>query len=503
MSHPEINRRAFLRRASVATAAALLTPTGLASDPYRPVHGFRPAARPVRIRGRVTVDGGGRRGVAVSDGRTVAASGRDGSYELVSDGYRPFVFASVPAGATIPTSSVGTARFFHPIPPDGSDRMQADFAFRSLGLSDERHAFLALGDTQTQNLFETGRLHAESVPDMQRTIAGLGGYPLFGIAVGDIMFDDLSLYPEYERAVERLGIPFLQVVGNHDLDFDSPTDPGTTRTFRSHFGPTCYSFDRGQVHYVVLDDVFWHGAGYIGHLDADQLAWLAEDLALVEPGRTVVVFQHIPALSTEYRRAGQARPGASVSVTNREALYRLLEPFEAHVISGHTHEHEHVFEGSVHEHVLGTVCGAWWSDDICHDGTPNGYAVFEVAGSDLRWRYEATGRPAEDRLRVYARGSVPGAPDEIVANVWDWDPRTTVTWTEDGVRRGAMARRTARDPWAVERFTGPDRPERRSWVEPGLVDHLFFAPVAAGARSVVVEWTDRFGARWTASPPAP
>ncbi len=500
MSSPELNRRVFLRRVSVASAAALLAPSAVIADPYRPVSRYGPAARPVRIRGRLSVDGRGRGGIAVSDGRTVVVTASDGGYELVSDGYRPFVFASVPAGVAIPTSGSGTALFHHPIPADGTDRMKADFAFRSLDRPDDRHAFLALGDTQTQNMFEIGRLHDESVPDMLQVAAGLGDVPLFGIAVGDIMFDDLSLYPEYERAVHRIGIPFLQVVGNHDLNYDSPTDPGTTRTFRTHFGPTYYSFDRGQVHYVVLDDVFWHGAGYIGHLDADQLAWLAQDLALVEPGRTVVVFQHIPALSTQYRRAGEARPGNSVSVTNREALYRLLEPFRAHVISGHTHEHEHVFEGGVHEHVLGTVCGAWWTDDICHDGTPNGFAVMEVSGSDLRWRYQATGLPASDRLRVYPAGSVPEAPDEFVANVWDWDPDTTVAWYEDGIRRGLMARRTSMDPWAVERFTGPERPGRRPWVEPGPVDHLFFAPASGG--KVVVEWTDRFGEAWTHSPPA-
>jgi hypothetical protein len=117
----------------------------------------------------------------------------------------------------------------------------------------------------------------------------------------------------------------------------------------------------------------------------------------------------------------------------------------------------------------------------------------------VRWRYKATGRPDSERLRVYPAGSVPGAPDEIVANVWDWDPETTVLWYENGVRMGRMARRTARDPWAVTRFTGPEIPTHRPWVEPGLVDHLFFAP-ATGA-DVVVEWSDRFGGTWTAKLP--
>ena len=59
--------------------------------------------------------------------------------------------------------------------------------------------------------------------------------------------------------------------------------------------------------------------------------------------------------------------------------------------SGHVHEHEHIFERGTHEIVQGTVCGAWWAAPICWDGTPNGYGVYEVNGSDISWPYKSTG----------------------------------------------------------------------------------------------------------------
>jgi hypothetical protein len=180
------------------------------------------------------------------------------------------------------------------------------------------------------------------------TVRALGDVPLFGVACGDIMYDDLTLYPEYERAVTRMALSFYQMIGNHDLVFTERTSEGAAATFEEHFGPTWYSFDRGAVHYVVLDDVFWHGAGYIGCLGDRQLAWLSADLVTVEPGAPVVVLLHIPPLSTMSARAGQGSPNVSQSMPNREALYRLLEPYDAYLLSGHMHELEHVSDGGRH-----------------------------------------------------------------------------------------------------------------------------------------------------------
>lgn len=497
MTRPLIDRRSFVELSSFAAASAL-APGLLARDPYRPVRRSGVEALPVRLRGRVRGNGRGLAGVAVSDGRSVVVTGRDGRYELVSSSERPFVMVSVPAGYQIPQSATGTASFYQPIAPDARGEMQASFTLDALADGDDRHAILLLADVQTEDAQEMGWFHEQTVPDVQATVRALGNVPIAGIACGDIMYDHLELYPEYERGAKRMEVPFFQVVGNHDLDAAGHTDEASTATFSRHFGPRYYSFDRGAVHYVVLDDVFWHGAGYLGYLDGDQLTWLEADLARVEPGRPVVVAQHIPALGSRHVREGRTSPGTAVSVTNRQYLYRLLEPYAAHVLVGHTHEQDHVFEQGVHEHVIGTVCGAWWSGPICGDGTPNGYGVFEVDGERIRWRYKATGQPADHQMRTYPKGADPGAPEEVVVNIWDWDPEWTVVWYEDGERRGAMARRVGRDPLSVELHLGPDLPPRRTWVEPYPTAHLFYAPVAAEARSVRVEATDRFGRVYTA-----
>jgi hypothetical protein len=496
-----VDRRAFLRTLGLS-AAALATPTRLIAEANAPPTPRR-RAWPVRIRGQVRARGAGIGGVAVSDGLDVVGTARDGTFELVSTADRPFLQISVPAGHAIPLNPTGTARFYQPIRPDSDDEMEAVFELERLSRSDERHTLLLLADPQTQNEQEVEWLHEETVPDVQGVVAGLGDKEVFGVACGDIMYNDLEHFPGYERAVSEMGIPFFQVVGNHDMDFAARTDEDATATFSRYFGPRYYSFERGAVHYVVLDDVFWHGSDFIGYLDYDQLTWLANDLARVEPGHTVIVAMHIPVLGSQHVRNDRARPSPDVAIMNREALYRLLEPYEAHVLVGHTHESEHLFAGRVHEHVCGAVCGSWWSGPICFDGTPKGYAVYEIDDTQVTWRYRSTGHGFEHQIRAYPHGADPKAPDEIVVNVWDWDPEWAVVWYEDGDRVGAMARRVGLDPLSVELHTGPELPVRREWVEPVRTGHLFYAPASRTAREVRVEATDRFGRVYSAIVPRP
>lgn len=489
------SRRRFIRSLGLLTTGALLTPDRVLADPGRLLRIPKRGRAPVRVRGRVHASGRGMGGVSVTDGFDVVSSASDGGFELVSRTGGGFVSVSIPSGYHIPRNERGVAEFFRPI--RAGTEMEAEFALTPLRGSDGHHATLMLPDIQTELPFEMERFHAESVPDLMQTVAGLGDIPVSGISCGDIMFDDLSLYPEYERGIVQTGIPFFQCVGNHDLDFDGDTDEATTATFSRRYGPRYYSFNRGEVHYVVLDDVLWHGAGYIGYLGYEQLHWLEADLARVEPGSTVVVATHIPVRGSRFLRDGEESPGPSVSINNRDVLYRLLEPFQAHVVAGHTHENDHIWAHGIHEHVSGTVCGAWWSGDICGDGTPNGYSVYEARGSEVRWRYKSTGAPPDHQMRLYPRDSDPLAPGEIVANVWDADEGWIVTWYEGGDRRGPMARRTGLDPRSRLEHTGADLPEHRSWVEPYPTRHLYYAPVAADHGPIHVEAIDRFGRRYS------
>jgi hypothetical protein len=492
-------RRAFLKRLGLAGATAVSLPRSASAFP------FASDARSVTVTGRVTGPDGPLSGVPVTDGLTVAQTDGDGRYRLSSSAHRPFVYLSVPAGYRLPTSETGTANFYRPIEANSSGTAKASFTLQPLDGDDAQHAFLFLADPQTRTAAEMDTFQAETVPDVRRTVQALGNQPVFGVGGGDLVFDDLSLFTGYENAVRQMGIPFAQVVGNHDLNFDAATDPASSATFREHFGPEYYSFDRGAVHYVVLDDVYWPGndgfgqdnAPYLGHIPSPQLRWLEQDLALVEDGRPVVVLTHIPPLSTAYERRGESTPSPQGMIVNRAALYALLDPFDAHIVAGHVHENEHRYAAGPHEHVVGAACGAWWTGPVCYDGTPRGYAVYEVNGESISWRYKSTGRDADHQMRLFHTADDSPKSSELGANVWDADDEWTVVWYEDGVRRGKMERRTGVDPQTKTLYAGDDRPAKHTWVNPQSTDHLFYAPFNPDAARIRVAATDRFGRTYT------
>jgi hypothetical protein len=428
------------------------------------------------VRGRVLCAGRGRAGVAVSDGATVARTDGDGRFLLPTTGEREFVFVRVPSDCRL------GGRWFRRIEAAGDVRFDLE-PERDTGPD---HHFLAVADPQPTKPGELARLRSESIPALRDADAA------FGVICGDVVGDAPGLMPGVAEAFGSLDLPFFALPGNHDLDFAFVERGRATRSFRRRFGPTSYSFDRGAVRYVVLDNVAPQPFGYRGEFGYEQLRWLAQDLADLEAGRTVVVFAHIPLRGSMHDRHGRT-PCEADSTADRESLYRLLEPYRAHVVVGHMHEQEHVFAGGVHEHVLGALCGAWWNGPVCADGTPSGHAVFEARGEEIRWRYRASGRAPAEQFALHAPGALPEHPELAVANVWDWDPRWEVRMIEDGRVRGPMQRWRDVDPtWRALRFARGERPSplHRDY---HLTDHLFVAPVGEGAKTIRVEATNPWG----------
>jgi hypothetical protein len=343
-------------------------------------------------------------GVQVSNGETIVKTAADGSYSLpVRDGQTVFVIK--PDAYAFPKAADGLPSFWRHYRPNGSPALKYggiaatsdvtrnwDFALQS-DRHDSRRGFqmLVFTDSQTASLKDIGYYQQSIVaPLVGQTRARMG------TTLGDIVNDDLTLYPAINKVTTELGVPWFHVPGNHDLDFDAASDEHSLDSWRNIYGPDTYAVEEGGASFVFLDDVVYDPKArpkYVGGLREDQFAFLASYLKGLHKDRLLVLGMHIPLFD--------AAPGRETfRHADRQRLFDLLKDFRnVLVLSGHSHTQQHVYHGKaegwngdkpLHEYNVGANCGAFWSgvknaagvpDSTMSDGTPKGYALLDVAGN--------------------------------------------------------------------------------------------------------------------------
>ncbi len=478
--------------------------------------------------------------VGVSNGLTVVTTDEEGRYTLeVKE--EEVIFVIKPSHWQVGLEAkTKLPRHFYVHRPDGSP--QSKFAGVSptgplpasvdfpLTPHPEHGSFdvVCFGDTQPRNQEEVDFISHDVVEEL------IGVDAAFGLTLGDLAFNNLDMLPQIAQSVGVLGLPWHHVIGNHDINFDTPDYAHEAETYTRVFGPPYYSFNYGKVHFLVLNDIYWEvdKERYHGEFGADQLAFIEADLALVPKDHLIVPLMHIPLQDVE----------------DRDKLFALLEPFpNTFSIAAHWHRQGHFFLGNdagwtgaeAHHHLVqGTACGAWWTGSfdelgIPHttmsDGTPNGYAMVTFDGTDYRVRYQASRRPASYQMNIAAPeviDSTASATTEVIANIFSgseksttrmrvvgasaWSPMTQVSGLPPYVvanteREIELSRIIAQaegiiDPSPEElkrRFNKHAAIVGRSMPGPRETDHLWTGllpeTLEAGYHVIEVETTDVFG----------
>ena len=369
-------------------------------------------------------------GVPVTDGYTYVVTDANGVYQIVGSRYARKAYLSIPSGYEVPLDP-GThlPAFFSPgtIVRDRQNRY--DFTLTPLAAPEDKFTLVMIGDPQCQTDAQVQRYTSETIPNIQSTLTTFASkYPNpYAITLGDIIFDSRNTWDGMKRSMSNVKagnryIPFFQCIGNHDHDASAGTDYDATANFFETFGPTDYSFNRGNIHVVVMDDVLatvpktnsspnkatWE---YNGGFTTYQWKWLQADLDLVQnkAEKCVVLCCHIPF------RGGAASGGASVNKTDAyytEFLTALKAFKEAHIMIGHTHYPQNYLHNSyrtksglpIYEHVHGAACGAWWSSNLNTNGQPNGYSLYECDaknGTITNWVAKSTKDDFGFQMRVY------------------------------------------------------------------------------------------------------
>lgn len=452
----------------------------------------------LELNGSVRSGGKGIANVLVTDGINVVKTDTSGKYSLLTNATAEFVYISVPAGYQIPISNNSPCVFYR-LEDKITQKQKFDFDLVRLRDNENRHNFVVWADPQVYTDADLMQVKA-SAEDLQIHLQEVAPQvPSYGIVAGDIVGNaniEPLFFDRMKQIINSTAIPFFYTVGNHDITYYTRSDRPSKKVFKDSFGPTYYSFDRGEIHYIVLDNCFYAGNTwyYIGYIPEEQLAWLEQDLSHVEKGKTIIVTMHIPAYSQHARRAEWAKEKPTAVLQNRSHLFKMFEGYNVHVLSGHTHEAEnYIIQENIFEHNHPAICGLFYEYERCKDGTPQGYTVYEIDGSNVKWYYKAVGKSKDYQFTLYGVGEHHEKIKSIVVNVWNYDPQWRIQWYEDGKYMGDMEQFTGVDTDTFDFVEANRQDFKHTWASASPTDHLFFATPTSAASNIKVEVIDRFG----------
>lgn len=457
--------------------------------------------------------------VRVSNQREVVRTDKEGRYRLPVDN-DTILFVVKPKGWMTPRDENNLPRFYYIHKPAGSPKQRfpgvaptgplpasVDFG---LYPQKEPKTFRAVffGDPQPRNEEEVNYVIHDVVEEL------IGTDAIFGVSLGDLAFDNLNTWASQIRGVGRIGIPWYNVLGNHDENYDAVEDKYADESFEATYGPAYYSFDYGDVHFVVLDDVMWKGVnekgeglGYSAGLGPKQVEFLRNDMAQTPKNQLVVLMMHIPI----------------TQIAEKQEVYDILSQRpNTFSISGHTHYQEHRFATAAdgwkgkepHHHLVNaTVCGDWWQgakDEVgiphatMRDGAPNGYSVITFSGNKYSIAFKAARRPADYQMNIFAPEEIAradSAATEVLVNVFAGSERSTVEMRVG--ESGPWARlepSRQEDPYflamkAAEASARP--PDGRKLSNPIKTSHIWRgtlpAALPSGTHMIHVRTRDMFG----------
>jgi hypothetical protein len=446
-----------------------------------------------QLQGQVRTDKGkGIQGVVVNDGMHFTTTDAQGRWKLQSDTcFSKFIAISTPEAYEL-NNDRGLPGFYIPV-AKAVKQTSNDFVLKKRRSAVDRFTYIAISDPQVRNADEMSRWKNETIRDLRQTIDSLKtDGEIVGMTLGDLVFDVPQLFPEYAASCQNLGMVMFQTIGNHDFDQryqDLHNMRSGSPVFAEHnyfrwFGPTDYSFNIGKVHVITMKNINYVGRKkYIEAITDQQLDWLEKDLSYVAKGSVVFLNMHAAAWNTEQGEG---------NIRNASDLKKILKDYRVHVFCGHTHYYQNVVVNDhLYQHNISAACGAWWAGNVGVSGAPNGYLIVRVNGEDVRWNYKPTGESVSNQMRLYAPGSFRRDRKSLVANVWDYDPSCSVTWSEDGVERGNMEQFVSTDEMYIRQENAAFRD-----VDERPTGHLFRCKPSAKAKEIMVTFTNRFGEQY-------
>lgn len=507
----------------------------------------------VNVTGQISCYGVGVPNVAVSDGYATTTTDAAGYYYLTSEKKNGYVFYTLPSGYEPEVSNGYDPKFWEALSTDVTAKETHNFTLKK---ADNESYKLIVGTdihlaNRTSDVSQFTNGFAKHVKDF---VASHPQSKVYSFFLGDMAWDAYWTSNKYDltsfmTTLTDVGYPTIlfPVMGNHDNDPSIPAgtdcDFLASGKFRSIVAPNYYSFNLGKVHYISLDNIVYkneaaagatYGTGIAGSRNYDcaitaaELEWLKKDLALVTDKNTpIVIGLHSPCwnVSTD----GTFTSNAYLTGGSNDKLGQALADFPTvHLLTGHTHYNYHSHPakyGNIHENNVAAVCATWWwtgkltGRQICKDGSPGGYEVFDVNGDDISWRYNSTETGDDShQFRAYDMNTVRDfyATDSVMkvmlgkysktnyanignnvvyVNVFNYDTDWKVEVMEDGTPL-AVSRIVAEDPMHVICYDYPRFKANKSYTSDfgtNKTAHMFKATATTADKPITIRVTDSFG----------
>ena len=405
--------------------------------------------------GKITVKGlvygGGSKalaGVVVSDGLLCVQTDENGYFEIDSDLSRTkFITASIPSGYSAPTDENGLPIFYHRVTDEerANEMVQHTFEFYPVANNPERYTLIVGADPQPRARsagYDNIAYHSldmceDFYLDMKEKAATITDRNVYGLMLGDIVHENMSLFTNYVAGLKTLGFPMFNILGNHDNDYTAKNDTEGRRKYEEYLGPTYYSFNIGKQHYVVLDNLIMKIRSSDNSLrDYDQgltdevWQWLQNDLQYVDRSTTIMVAAHSPMfMGIDMSERSKHTQG------HRTDYAALLSKYaKVHAWAGHAHTtFNYVYPESsnlknIEVHIVARSTGELWTNEYAINGTPRGYTVVEVDGDEISWYFKPT---------LYQRNGFTGQTDpqpEYKYRDYDFDENGEAKMRKDGAK---------------------------------------------------------------------
>ena len=396
----------------------------------------------ITVRGTIYDDAGNRlEGVVVSDCFKCTVTDKDGVFELESDlSVAKFIFISIPSGYSVPVKK-GLPVFFKRLSEEKqtNGHYRLEFILNRMTSDPDKYCVFVVADPQPRSRGKaTDKVAYHSLDvceDLYRDMREKGSdvlrsSPCYAIVLGDIVHGEMDLFDTYiSNGTSKMGFPVFNVLGNHDIDWDEPTDFSCSRSFEEKLGPVNYSFNLGKIHYVVVDNIIMTEGkegltgAYSAGLRDDIWQWLQADLSYVDKGSTIMICSHNPMFREESGKDNY------VSARNGQAYADLLSSFKTvHAWAGHTHHmFNYVYDSdssldNIEVHTVVRATGDLHSNEYLSAGTPRGYVVVEVDGENVSWKY---------RPLPYQTAPPVNTVPEYQLRAWDYD-EAGIAWLKNG-----------------------------------------------------------------------